>query len=81
MLPVCLIEDLLSTKQSYSHLAGKEDDFYSLIFERENCSQRISDDGNSIQHLTFFVLKGYPVLPSPGESSTPEKQIAAWCCR
>ena len=32
MLPVCLIEDLLSTKQSYSHLAGKEEDFYSLIF-------------------------------------------------
>ena len=57
MLPVCLIEDLLSTKQSYSHLAGKEDDFCSLIFERENCSQRISDNGNSIQHLTFFVLR------------------------
>lgn len=57
MLPVCLIEDLISTKQSYSHLAGKEDDFCSLIFERENCSQRISDNGNSIQHLTFFVLR------------------------
>ena len=57
MLPVCLIEDLLSTKQSYSHLAEKEDDFYSLIFVRENCSQRISDNCNSIQHLTFFVFR------------------------
>jgi len=26
------------------------------------------------------IDQGYPVLPSPGESSTPEKQIAAWCC-
>lgn len=28
-----------------------------------------------------LLPQGYPVLPSPGESSTPEKQIAAWCCR
>jgi len=27
------------------------------------------------------IDQGYPVLPSPGKSSTPEKQIAAWCCR
>lgn len=26
------------------------------------------------------IDQGYPVLPSPGKSSTPEKQIAAWCC-
>lgn len=30
--------------------------------------------------VAIQIDQGYPVLPSPEESSTPEKQIAAWCC-
>lgn len=56
MLSVCLIEDLLSTKQSYCHLAGKKKIFNHNFF-RENCIQHINDNGNSIQHLTLFVLR------------------------